>query len=102
MHLNIQKCDAKRRKLIEISLTSAWRNWLKSYITDQNNIKSSNGVVQRDPKAGDIVLLNSLELGFPRGSYVTGVVTGTTVHPNTSKVRSVKVKYRKNGQGDST
>ena len=88
---------AKRRKLLEISLNRAWNNWLRTYVTDQNNIKSSNGATQRNPTVGDVVLLNSLELGFVRGTYVTGVVTAITVHPNTEKVRSVKVKYRKNG-----
>ena len=28
---------------------------------------------------------------------MTGVVTATTVHPNTNNVRSVKVRYRKSG-----
>lgn len=36
---------AKRRKLLDISLTRAWNNWLKGYIQDQNNIKSSHGAV---------------------------------------------------------
>lgn len=43
------------------------------------------------------MLLNSVELGFPIVAYVTGIVTGVTVHQNTTKVRSVKVRYRKNG-----
>ena len=81
---------AKRRKLLEISLTRAWNNWLKSYITDQNNIKSSNGFVSRAPRVGDVVLLNSLELGFSRGTYVTGIVKAISVFPNSDNVRSVK------------
>ena len=88
---------AKRRKLLEINIHRAWNSWLKSYITDQNNIISSTGDRQKDPKVEDIVLLNSIETGFPRGAFVTGVVTGATVHPNTTKVSSVKVRYRKNG-----
>ena len=64
---------AKRRKLLDISLTRAWNNWLKGYIQDQNNIKSSHGI-EKSVKQGDVVLLNSVELGYPRGNYVTGIV----------------------------
>lgn len=88
---------AKRRKLIDISLTRAWNNWVKTYITDQNNIKLSNEFVSRAPRLGDGVLLNSLELGFNRRSYVTRIVKAISVFPNFDNVRSVRIQYRKNG-----
>ena len=43
------------------------------------------------------MLLNSLELGFNRGTYVTGIVKAISVFPNSENIRSVKVQYRKNG-----
>ena len=52
----------------------------------------------RNPKINDVVLLNSLELGFARGTYVTGIVIAIKTKPNCDTVRSVTVRYRKGGK----
>ena len=51
---------AKRRKLLDISLTRAWRTWLVTYIHDQTTVRSSIGTKMRNPRINDVVLLNSL------------------------------------------
>ena len=95
-NLVTSKDIAKWRKRLEISISRAWCNWLKSYVTNQNNIKLSKGTITRPPKIAYIVLLNTLEMGFSKGYYVTGVVIGISVHQNSNNVRSAKNKYRKN------
>ena len=87
---------AKRRKLLDMSLSSIWNRWAQSYIQDQNSVPSSVGTRMAKPKLGDVCLINSLEMGLPRGSYITGVIT--KLLPNDENIRSVTVKYMKNHQ----
>ena len=79
-----------------------WGIWLESYIQEQNTVSSSLGT-KTPLKLGDVVLISNLELGLERGRYTTVLVDKINkrrigVSDNMDEIRSVVVKYVKNGR----